>query len=135
MEEIRKLLKISLYVKFVGKKTQKQLPNYYNSAEIVLMPSQYESFGIIALEAMACAVPVIVTDAAGVSGLLDKEHNFLLTSANNPIRLARKINDLLSNKSKYNKTSKEVFERVANLSWENVACKFTKVLNEINFPT
>ncbi len=130
LEKTRHLLNINSYVKFVGKQNQDKLPYYYNSAEIVLMPSQYESFGITALEAMACAVPVIVTDTAGVSGLLDKTHSSLLTSANNPIGLARKIKHLLINKTEYKKMSREVFNKVQDLSWENVALKFTQIFRQ-----
>lgn len=90
LEEIKKLLEITPQVKFVGRKTKEELPFYYNSAEMVIMPSQYESFGIAALEAISCGVPVITTDVAGISNLLDKEHSIFLTSANNPILLSKK---------------------------------------------
>lgn len=129
LEEIRKLLKLTSYVKFVGRKRMEDLPFYYNSAEIVLMPSQYESFGIAALEAMACGIPVIITDVAGVSGLLDKKHSSLLTSASNPIGLAGKIKNLLTNKEEYYKMSKEVFKKVQDLGWEEVADKFIQILS------
>lgn len=129
LEEIRKLLKLTSYVKFVGRKRTEELPFYYNSAEIVLMPSQYESFGITALEAMACGIPVIITDVAGVSGLLDKKHSSLFTSAVNPIGLAGKIKNLLTDKAEYDKMSKEVFKRVQDLSWEDVADRFIQILS------
>lgn len=131
LKEIVKMLGITSYVKFVGKKRPEELPYYYNCAEIAVMPSQYESFGIVALEAMACAVPVIVSDAAGVSGLLDKEHSYLLTSANNPIILAEKISNLLNNKSKHKAMSEEVFKKVQNLGWNRVADKFNKILDDL----
>ena len=91
------------------------------------MPSHYESFGTTALEAMACGVPVITTDAAGVSGLLDKQHASLITSANNPILLSDKIRNLLVDEKAYQRISTEVYERVQDLSWEKIAEKFTKL--------
>lgn len=127
LQYIRKLLDISAYVKFVGQKKQAELPYYYNSAEMVVMPSYYESFGIVALEAMACGVPVIVSDVTGVSGLLDKEHNELLTSANNPIGLARKIGNLLVSKNRHQVMGEKVFKRVQNLGWDSVADKFVTI--------
>lgn len=132
LQYIRKLLGISAYVKFVGQKKQAELPYYYNCAEVVVMPSYYESFGIVALEAMACSVPVIVSDVTGVSGLLDKEHNELLTSANNPIGLARKIGNLLVNQNRRKVMSEKVFKRVQNLGWDSVADKFAQTITELS---
>lgn len=130
LEAIRQLLKITAYVKFIGRKAREKLPYYYNAAEIVLMPSQYESFGQAALEAMACGTPIIITDTTGVSGLLDKEHSSLLISANNPIGLAKKIQHLLTDTNEHKKMSQEVFKKVQNLSWENVALKFTQIVSK-----
>lgn len=130
LEKMRKLLKLTTYVQFVGKKLRTKLPYYYNAAEIVLLPSQYESFGTVAIEAMACGVPVITTDATGISGLLDKDRNILLTSASNPIGLAKKIENLLTNAKEHQKISKDVFKKVQDLSWESVADKFIQILKK-----
>lgn len=128
LEEVRKLLKLKAYVRFVGKKTAQELPYYYNSAEMVILPSQYESFGMVAAEAFACGVPVIITDTAGMSDLLNQEHSFMLTSAGNPIRLASKIENLLANKKEHQRLSKNVLKKVRSLSWENVADRFIQIM-------
>lgn len=129
LDQIRTLLEIKSYVRFVGKKSREELPYYYNAAELVLLPSQYESFGITALEAMACGVPVIISDVAGISGLLDKKHRSLLTSASNPIGLAKKITNLLTNDAEHKRMSDEVLSKVSDLSWENIADQFIEILN------
>lgn len=130
LKELRRLLGLTTYVRFVGKKIRAELPYYYNAADIVLLPSQYESFGITALEAMTCGTPVITTDATGISALLNKEHSSLLTSASNPIGLARKIENLLTNGEEYQRISKGVLKKVQDLGWENVAEKFIQVANK-----
>ncbi len=127
LEKLRKLLNISASVKFVGRMDQKNLPYYYAAAELVVMPSHYESFGMTALEAMSCGTPVIATDATGVSGFIDKRHKHLVTSSNNPLLLSEKIHKILSNKNEYEKISREVRENVQDLSWESVAQKFMKI--------
>lgn len=124
LSEIRTLLDISASVTFVGRKEQEELPNYYNAADLLVMPSHYESFGITAVEAMACGVPVITTDVTGVSDLFDKQLNILVTSANNPILLAEKINQLLNDTTTYEKASRKVTEYVRNISWKNTADQF-----------
>ncbi len=130
LEAIRKLLKISSFVKFVGKKSRLELPFYYNSCEVAIMPSLYESFGQTTLEAMACGVPVITTDVSGVSSFLDSDHNSLITSASNPIMLAQKIFNLLKDDKKREKMSQEVYEKVADLSWDKLAEKFDYFLTK-----
>lgn len=124
LSEIREVLGIHTAVKFVGRKLQQELPTYYNAADIMVMPSHYESFGITAVEAMACGVPVITTDVTGVSNLIDKEHAILITSANNPIRLAQRISKLLCDEAEYAKVSQSVAENVRDLSWDNAANHF-----------
>lgn len=127
LDEIRKLLNLETSVKFVGRKSQQKLPYYYNASEFVLMPSHYESFGMAALEAMACGVPVITTNVAGISGIFDKDHEKLITSANNPLELSEKMEYLLTNKSAHDNLSREVRERVQNLTWENVAKRILNI--------
>jgi D-inositol-3-phosphate glycosyltransferase len=127
LNDIRKVLGITTSVKFVGRKEPHELPNYYNAADVVVLPSQYESFGITAVEAMASGVPVITTDTAGVADLIDKQHGQLITSANNPILLARKIKGILKDDGARATLSKEVSKSVRDLSWDHTADEFMKL--------
>jgi L-malate glycosyltransferase len=63
-------------VHFVGK--QDNVNELLPLADLMLMPSEMESFGLAALEAMACGVPTIATDVGGVSELVENGHNGLL---------------------------------------------------------
>lgn len=127
LEKLSKSLDISEEVKFIGRKHQGELSSYYNASEIVVLPSHYESFGIVALEAMACGTPVIVTDTSGVSSIFGKKSP-LVTSSNNPLMVAQKIKHLLTDKNEYQKISREVLEKAAEMSWENIAEKFIEIL-------
>lgn len=60
-------------VKFVGKQPQSQVRDYLSVADLLLLPSQSESFGLTALEAMACEVPVIATRVGGIPELVEDE--------------------------------------------------------------
>ncbi|MGH7204135.1 MAG: glycosyltransferase [Candidatus Levyibacteriota bacterium] len=127
LSEIRDVLGIAASVRFVGRKVQEELPVYYNAAELLLMPSHYESFGITAVEAMACNVPVITTDVTGVSNLIDEKHAILITSANNPIGLAERMAALLCDEEKYKKVSQSLREEVEDLSWDHAADQFLRL--------
>ena len=49
------------FVTFAGRIEQKRLPLYYSAADVLVVPSRYESFGLVALEALACGTPVVAT--------------------------------------------------------------------------
>lgn len=131
LNKLRSLLGIEKQVEFVGQKPQHQLPYYYNASEIVVMPSHYESFGMVAAEAMACGVPVITTNVTGVSGLIDELRSTLITTVNNPLLLASQIKRLLSNQEIYQHVRKNIMENIEDLKWEEVAKKMEKVYSKL----
>jgi D-inositol-3-phosphate glycosyltransferase len=59
-------LRVGDHVRFVGARTQPVLRTYYVAADVTVLPSHYESFGMVALEAMACASPVIASRVGGL---------------------------------------------------------------------
>lgn len=67
LQDLRAKLGIADLVTFLGAQAQDTLPDYYSAADVVVMPSYYESFGMVALEAMACGTPVIASQVGGLS--------------------------------------------------------------------
>jgi len=57
-------------IDFVGQVDHNELPLYYNAADVCVVPSYYESFGLVALEAMACGTPVVATRVGGLSTII-----------------------------------------------------------------
>ncbi|MBS1644648.1 MAG: N-acetyl-alpha-D-glucosaminyl L-malate synthase BshA [Bacteroidetes bacterium] len=64
VEELSRKLAVHHEVRFLGK--QEQMEEILSISDLFILPSQYESFGLAALEAMACAVPVISSNAGGI---------------------------------------------------------------------
>lgn len=127
LQQIRELLDITARVKFVGQKTQHELVDYYNASEMVVMPSHYESFGMVSLEAMACGVPVITTNVAGISQLIDKAHASLITSVNNPLLLESQIKYLLTDKNAHSQISLDLLVKARELDWSKIVKKIIAV--------
>ncbi len=69
---LRQSLGLVESVRFCGAQSHDVLPDYYAAADVVVVPSLYESFGLVALEAMACGAAVVASDAGGLS--LSVEH-------------------------------------------------------------
>jgi D-inositol-3-phosphate glycosyltransferase len=121
LEHLRRMLKLHSLVRFVGQRPQHELPNYYNASDLVVMNSHYESFSMTAAEAMACGVPVITTNVAGVSMLMDDQRDALITSVNNPLLLAEKIEQLLFQPDVRETLREALRDNVERLTWDTTA--------------
>lgn len=117
LDQLRKTLHLSATVKFVPPQPQEELPYYYNAADVLVMPSHYESFGMIALEASACGTQVIATDVTGISTMLKELPHGHIISANNPIALAGQIREILKNMPQEH-TTRQSMEK---FDWKTIA--------------
>ncbi len=129
--QLRQTLGLNTIVKFVGQKPQSKLPYYYNSAEIVVMPSHYESFGMVALEAMACGRPILTSNATGISEILDKKFQNLTTSVNNPLLLSYQMEKVLEDKNLRSELKTEGLRKSAPLSWQLITQKVINVYQKL----
>lgn len=83
-------------VHFLGKRDQDTLQYYYSAAEIVVVPSHYESFGLVALEAMACGTPVVASETGGLAFLVRDGETGYHVPTGNVEALAARIKELLT---------------------------------------
>ncbi len=96
IDALRRGLGLGDFVRFVGMLSQAELPFWYNAAEVVIVPSRYESFGMVALEAMACGTPVIASDVGGLATLVRDGRTGFLVPDGDPVALANKLVPLLA---------------------------------------
>jgi D-inositol-3-phosphate glycosyltransferase len=114
-------------VVFLGKRDQDKLPYYYSAAELVVMPSHYESFGMVALEAMACGTPVIASEVGGLAYLVrDGETGFTIPDQE-PDTLCEKISWLLNNRELHATMSERAVEYAQDYAWEKIADQIVDV--------
>jgi len=112
-------------VVFIGATEQSNLPLYYNAADICVIPSHYESFGLVALEAMACNTPVIGTKVPGLESIITDQINGLLIIPNSPQILAEKIKLLISDKDLAKLISQNGLKKSMEMTWDSTAEKIT----------
>lgn len=127
LERVRTQLDIKAAVRFAGYQPQSRLPYFYSAADIVVMPSHYESFGMTALEAIACGTPVIATNVTGVASIVTPSVG-IVTSANNPLLLAQHIERLLKRKKS---VSPNISNRMENYSWAKAAIKTAAIYRRL----
>jgi D-inositol-3-phosphate glycosyltransferase len=92
---LRDHLGLQKLVAFLGKQGQDTLPDYYRAADVLVMPSHYESFGMAALEAMACGTPVVASRVGGLTYSVRDGETGLLVPERDPAALARALEQLL----------------------------------------
>jgi len=134
MARLQKLcddLGVDQSVVFLGKRDQDKLPYYYSAAEVVVMPSHYESFGMVALEAMACGTPVIASEVGGLAYLVrDGETGFTIP-AEEPETLCEKISWLLNDRELHATMSKRAIEYAQDYAWEKIAKQIVEVYKRL----
>ncbi len=108
-------------VAFVGAVDHDKLPLYYNAADVCVVPSHYESFGLVAVEAMASGVPVVASRVGGLTGTVkDGETGYLIPWLC-PEPFAERIELLLDNEPLRRNLGEAAREVVGRYRWENVA--------------
>lgn len=131
--------KLTQKVIFLGSKKQANLKYYYSAADVLIVPSLYESFGLVVVEALACGTPVIVSQIGEMRTIVKEGQNGFSFRPNEPLSLYRSLEQFFSNEKKIwnkEKISQEVTNR---FSWERTAEEtylfFTGILKEKAFST
>lgn len=112
-------------IDFRGMIKHAELPLYYNAADVCIVPSYYESFGLVALESLACDTPVVATDVGDLRNIIRNGETGYITTSNNPQELAVKIADVLSGPVFSDKPLSRIRDSVTRYSWGNIAEKVT----------
>lgn len=106
-------LGINQRVRFLGAIAQQELPVYYSAADVCVIPSFYESFGLVAIEAMACGCPVVASRVGGLSYTVKHGITGLTVEPRDPERLAQGIMQVLGDETFRHTLSENASARVA----------------------
>jgi glycosyltransferase involved in cell wall biosynthesis len=109
-------------IMFRGFKQRNQLIAEYALAELFIFPTHTDPWGLVVNEAMACGLPVIVTDVAGCSkDLIEEDGNGYVVPARDPAELARAMAAIVCNRERRARMGKRSLEIIANYSPERCA--------------
>jgi D-inositol-3-phosphate glycosyltransferase len=108
-------------VMFAGRVEQADLPPYYSAADALVVSSYYESFGLVALESLACNTPVVTTRVGAMESVIRNGENGQLIDSPTVGSLAAGIDKAIRRWWKKPPPSGQIRESVSRFSWSNVA--------------
>ena len=130
LKELCSKLKLNDIVNFYGYCPREELPKLYNGADIFILPSLAESFGLVFAEAMACGLPIIGAKTGGIVDLVLKENGILVEPGGIDeikeaiVEMRKKSNDMMQNMGKANRRRIDMY-----YSWKDVAQKYLDLYN------
>ncbi len=118
-------------VVFLGKRAQDTLPYYYSAADVVVMPSFYESFGMVALEAMACGTPVIASQVGGLAFLVRNNETGFLIPEGEDVALCNALTCLLIDPDLRARLGQNAHQYAQHYRWEIIADRVIELYHEL----
>lgn len=119
-------------VRFLGPIEQKELPYYYAAADVCAVPSFYESFGMVAIEAMACGVPVVASRAGGLQFTVRDGEVGLLAPPGDVQGLAAGLEAILGDPALRQRLGQAGVQLAHTYSWDSVARSITSLYGDAN---
>ncbi len=121
LQALSRSLHIQDSVIFAGLARHEDLLYYYSAADVCVIPSYYESFGLVALESLACGTPVVATRVGAIETVVDEDRTGYVVKGDSPADLANGISALLSRPDARMESADSIRASVSKFSWTNVA--------------
>jgi D-inositol-3-phosphate glycosyltransferase len=122
LQELARDLKIDQRVHFFGARPRHEMPLFYNAADVTVVPSYHESFGLAAVESLACGTPVVATRAGGLTTTVqDGKTGFLVPRCAG--FFAGRLDTLIRDTDLRVRMSAAARDSVLQFGWKSVACQ------------
>jgi D-inositol-3-phosphate glycosyltransferase len=116
---------------FVGAVPQAELPRYYSAADVTVMPSSYESFGLVAAESLACGTPVVATRVGGLTTIVRDGETGYLVPWRDPVLFADRLRELLTNEPVRARMAARARGSVERFAWGRIAEAHIELYQEL----
>lgn len=131
LKEMREQAGLENLVTFLGKRGQDTLPYYYSAAEVVVVPSHYESFGMVALEAMACGTPVVASEVGGLAFLVQDGITGFTVPVDEPEALADRLAQIILTPGLRDRLGEQALQVARQYAWENIATRMLALYSQV----
>jgi len=128
LEQISRNSKFSKNIFFLG--SLKSTKEVLNISDLFILPSSKESFGLSALEAMACGVPVIASDSGGIPEVISHGESGLLNSVGDTYQMTKNALKLLSNDSLLDRFKTNAYQQAMKFDIEVILPKYEKLYEQ-----
>ena len=119
-------------VRLVQPQPHHLLSTYYRAADVCLVPSRSESFGLVALEAAACGVPVVAADVGGLRTLVDHGRNGFRIPERDPSRYTQAVLSILDDPSLASSMARRGAEMAGRYSWTATAARLRRIFADLS---
>jgi D-inositol-3-phosphate glycosyltransferase len=134
VERIEKLaasLGVAGRIRFTDPQPHHMLSTYYRAADVVLVPSRSESFGLVALEAAACGTPVVAAAVGGLRTLVEHGRTGFLVEGRDPEVFAAYTEQILDNPALARELSAQAAGRARNFTWSTAAGRLRRIYADL----
>lgn len=114
-----------------GAVAHEELCQYYQAADVTVMPSTYESFGLVAVESMACGTPVVASRVGGLQATVQDGRTGYLTPWRDPGMYADRIGEILASAELRQRLGFGARERASEFGWPRVASQMVELYEEL----
>ena len=130
LQKLARDLAINHRVHFLGARPQHELPTLYSAADVTVVPSYHESFGMVAVESLACGTPVVATRAGGLLTIVkNNETGYLVPRC--PGFFAERLDTLLSDRALLAQMQLAARPSILQFSWCSVASQINQIYDEV----
>lgn len=124
-------LRLQERIAFWGPQRQDLLPYFYSAAQALILPSRYESFGMAALEAMACGTAVIASEVGGLPFTIKDGVNGFLIPEGDWVLLAEKIYEIVRDQNLRKRIKEEGLHKAKEFAWPIIAQKVLSLYSSL----
>lgn len=132
LERIADSMNIRDKILFAGGINDERIVSFYGASEAFVLFSEWEGFGIVAIEAMATGKPVIVSDRGSLPYLVKDDKQGFVVEFKNVGKLKKKIEEVLSNKKLQIRMGKEGIKTSKNYDWENIVKEYEQIYGRVS---
>ena len=131
LERLARFLGLRQRVSFLGWKSPAELARLYRASAVTSVPSLYEPFGLVALEAMACGRPVVVSRVGGLAEIVEDGVSGYTVEAGDHLDLATRLATVLSDRTLADKTGTAARHRAELFDWTVIADRTARLYRSL----